>query len=127
NALWHTATDGRPGRFSYDLSSTVLHEIGHGLGFLSNAEYDKFFGTGYLVQPTPYDAYVQLSDGRLFTDFCARSVELGKAMTSPLFWAGSQATAANKGVKPKLYSPKPYEEGSSITHLDEALFASSGA
>ena len=126
NALWHTAIDGKPGRFSYDLSSTVLHEIGHGLGFLSNAEYDKFFGTGYLVQPTPYDAYVQLSDGRLFTDFCARSVELGKAMTSPLFWAGSQATAANNGVKPKLYSPKPYEEGSSITHLDEALFASSG-
>ena len=127
NALWHTATDGRPGRFSYDLSSTVLHEIGHGLGFLSNAEYDKFFGTGYLVQPTPYDAYVQLSDGRLFTDFCARSVELGKAMTSPLVWSGSIATAANNGVKPKLYSPKPYEEGSSITHLDEALFASSGA
>ena len=126
NALWHTATDGRPGRFSYDLSSTVLHEIGHGLGFLSNAEYDKFFGTGYLVQPTPYDAYVQLSDGRLFTDFCARSVELGKAMTSPLVWSGSIATAANNGVKPKLYSPKPYEEGSSITHLDEALFASSG-
>ncbi|MFZ9725392.1 MAG: fibronectin type III domain-containing protein, partial [Candidatus Nanopelagicaceae bacterium] len=126
NALWYTAIDGRPGRFSYDLSSTVLHEIGHGLGFLSNAEYDKFFGTGYLVQPTPYDAYVQLSDGRLFTDFCARSVELGKAMTSPLFWAGSQATAANNGVKPKLHSPKPYEEGSSITHLDEATFASSG-
>lgn len=126
NALWYTAIDGRPGRLSYDLSSTVLHEIGHGLGFLSNAEYDKLFGTGYLVQPTPYDAYVQLSDGRLFTDFCARSVELGKAMTSPLYWAGSQATAANNGVKPKLYSPKPYEEGSSITHLDEALFASSG-
>ena len=126
NALWYTAIDGRQGRFSYDLSSTVLHEIGHGLGFLSNAEYDKFFGTGYLVQPTPYDAYVQLSDGRLFTDFCARSVELGKAMTSPLFWAGSQATAANNGIKPKLHSPKPYEEGSSITHLDEATFASSG-
>ena len=126
NALWHTAIDGKPGRFSYDLSSTVLHEIGHGLGFLSNAEYDKFFGTGYLIQPTPYDAYVQLSDGRLFTDFCARSVELGKAMTSPLVWSGSIATAANNGVKPKLYSPKPYEEGSSITHLDEALFASSG-
>lgn len=126
NALWHTAIDDKPGRFSYDLSSTVLHEIGHGLGFLSNAEYDRFFGTGYLVQPTPYDAYVQLSDGRLFTDFCARSVDLGKAMTSPLVWSGSLATAANNGVKPKLYSPQSYEDGSSITHLDEATFSSSG-
>ena len=123
NALWHTAIDVKPGRFSYDLSSTVLHEIGHGLGFLSNAEYDRFFGTGYLIQPTPYDAYVQLSDGRLFSDFCARSVDLGKAMTSPLFWSGSLATAANNGVKPKLYSPQSYEDGSSITHLDEATFS----
>jgi hypothetical protein len=126
NVLWYTAIDGKPGRFSYDLSSTVFHEIGHGLGFLSNAEYDKFFGTGYLVQPTPYDAYVQLADGRLFTDFCARSVDLGKAMTSPLYWAGSLATAANNGVKPKLYSPQIYEDGSSITHLDEATFSTTG-
>ncbi len=122
NALWHIAIDGKPGRFSYDLSSTVLHEIGHGLGFLSNAEYDRFFGTGYLIQPTPYDAYVELPDGRRFTDFCARSVDLGKAMTSPLVWSGTLGIAANKGVKPKLYTPQTYEEGSSVTHLDEATF-----
>ncbi len=125
NAMWHIELDGKPGRFAYDLSSTVLHEIGHGLGFLSNAEYDRFFNTGYLIQPTPYDAYVQLPDGRLFTDFCARSVELGKAMTAPLFWSGAKGIAANNGVKPRLYSPSPYEEGSSITHLDEATFSNS--
>jgi hypothetical protein len=124
NALWYISSEGKPGRFSYDLTSTVLHEIGHGLGFLSNAEYDGFFGTGYIIQPTPYDAYVQLPDGRLFTDFCARSVDLGKAMTSPLFWSGPLGVAANNGVKPKLYSPSAYEDGSSITHLDEATFKS---
>jgi hypothetical protein len=122
NALWHLEVDGKPGRFSYDLSSVVLHEIGHGLGFLSNAEYDPFFGTGYIIQPTPYDAYVELPDGRRFTDFCARSVDLGKAMTSPLVWSGPLGIKANNNSKPKLYSPKPYEEGSSITHLDEATF-----
>lgn len=126
NALWHIGIDGKPGRFSYDLSSTVLHEIGHGLGFLSNAEYDPFFGTGYLIQPTPYDAYVELPDGRRFTDFCARSVDLGKAMTSPLVWSGPLGIKANNGIKPKLYAPKAYEEGSSITHLDEATYKSSG-
>ena len=122
NALWYTNLDGKVPKLNYDLTSTALHEIGHGLGFLSNAEYDRFFNTGYIIQPTPYDAYVQLADGRRFTDFCARSVELGRAMTSPLSWSGQLATTANNGIKPKLYSPRPYEDGSSITHLDENTF-----
>jgi hypothetical protein len=122
NALWYTNLDGNVPSLNYDLTSTALHEIGHGLGFLSNAEYDRFFGTGYIIQPTPYDAYIQLADGRRFTDFCARSVELGRAMTSPLYWSGQVAIAINNGSKPKLYSPSTYEDGSSVTHLDEEAF-----
>jgi hypothetical protein len=45
-------------------------------------------------------------------------------MTSPLTWSGVAGIAANNGIKPKLYSPRPYEEGSSITHLDENTFSS---
>jgi hypothetical protein len=127
NALWYTNLDGKVPKLNYDLTSTALHEIGHGLGFLSNAEYDRYFGTGYIIQPTPYDAYVQLADGRHFTDFCARSAELGRAMTSPLTWSGAIATAANNGTKPKLYSPRPYEDGSSVTHLDENTFNTGSA
>ncbi len=123
--LWYTGIDGKPSPRSYDLVSVILHEIAHGLGFLSNAEYDRFFGTGYMFQPTPFDAYVQLSDGRTFTDFCSRSADLGKAMLGPLFWSGVSGIAANNGVKPKLYTPSPYQEGSSITHLDEDAFANS--
>ena len=123
--LWHTGTDGKPGPRSYDLVSVILHEVAHGLGFLSNAEYDRFFGTGYMFQPTPFDAYVELPDGRKFTDFCSRSADLGKAMINPLYWSGTSAIAANRGSKPKLYTPTSYEEGSSITHLDEDLFSKS--
>ena len=123
--LWYTGIDGRPSPRSYDLVSVILHEVAHGLGFLSNAEYDRFFGTGYMFQPTPFDAYVQLPDGRTFTDFCSRSADLGKAMLGPLLWSGELGIAANNGVKPRLYTPTPYQEGSSITHLDETLFANS--
>jgi len=123
--IWYTGVDGLPGPRSYDLVTVILHEIAHGLGFLSNAEYDRFFGTGYMFQPTPFDAYVQIPDGRTFADFCSRSAELGKAMLGPIFWSGERGIAANFGIKPRLYSPTPYEEGSSITHLDEATFANS--
>lgn len=123
--LWYTGTDGKPTPRSYDLVSVVLHEIAHGLGFLSNAQYDRFLGTGYMFQPTPFDAYVQLPDGRTFTDFCSRSSDLGKAMLGPLFWSGESGIAANNGVKPRLYAPSPYQEGSSVTHIDEETFANS--
>ncbi|NDC13446.1 MAG: RIP metalloprotease, partial [Actinobacteria bacterium] len=114
--LWYTGVDGNPDQRSYDLKSVVLHEIGHGLGFLSNAEYDRFFGTGYMFQPTPFDAYVQLPDGRTFVDFCSRSADLGKAMVSPLVWSGPSGISAHGNNKPKLFSPSIYIEGSSITH-----------
>jgi len=123
--LWYTGIDGKPSPRSYDLASVILHEIAHGLGFLSNAEYDRFFGTGYMFQPTPFDAYVQLPDSRTFTDFCSRSADLGRAMLGPLPWSGESGVAANNGVKPKLFTPTPYQEGSSITHLDEDTFANS--
>ncbi|MFM8384483.1 MAG: fibronectin [Actinomycetota bacterium] len=123
--LWSADLEGKPSPRSYDLVSVIIHEIAHGLGFLSNAEYDRFFGTGYMFQPTPFDAYVQLPDGRTFTDFCSRSADLGKAMLGPLYWNGEFGVAANNGVKPKLYAPSSYQEGSSITHLDEDTFANS--
>ena len=123
--LWYTGTDGKPNKMNYDLTSVILHEIAHGLGFVSNAEYDSYFGTGYMYQPTPFDAYVQIQDGRYLADFCSRSLDLGKSMINPLVWAGPLATSANNGVKPRLYSPAQYVEGSSITHLDESTYNSS--
>jgi hypothetical protein len=125
-ASWYRGTGSGPSRFEYDLQSVILHEMAHGLGFLSTDSYDTYFGYGSIDQPTPYDAYVQTGDGRRLSDLPSPSLELGEALTSKLVWSGTQGIAANGGVKPLLYSPKKYEEGSSVSHLDEATFPSSG-
>lgn len=121
---WYFGIDGRPTPNTYDLVSVVLHEVAHGLGFMSNAQYDRFMGTAFISQPTPFDAYVQLPDGKTFNNFCSRSTDLGRAMINPLVWSGEFGISANNGVKPKLYTPAPFEEGSSIAHLDERTFDS---
>ena len=125
-AAWNTRGDGVPTNNEYDLQSVFLHEIGHGLGFLSNDAYDPFFGLGSLDQPTPFDAYLQTADGRRLADLPTPSKELGVALTSSLVWSGVNAVKANGGIKPKMYTPARYESGSSTSHLDEATFASSG-
>ena len=120
---WNRRGDGSPTTQEYDLKSVFIHEMGHGLGFLSNDSYDSYLGFGSLEQPTPYDAYAQTLDGRRLADIPSPSLELGKALRSTLVWSGGQGIAANGGVKPLLYTPSTYEDGSSVSHLDEKTFA----
>jgi hypothetical protein len=125
-ANWYRGNGSGPSKSEYDLQSVILHEMAHGLGFLSTDSYDDFFGYGSIDQPTAYDAYVQTGDGRRLSDLPSPSLELGEALTSKLVWSGPLGIAANGGVKPLLYTPKVYEDGSSISHLDEATFSSAG-
>jgi hypothetical protein len=126
-ANWYRGTGVGPSKTEYDLQSVMVHEMAHGLGFLASDSYDEFFGYGSIEQPTPYDAYVQTVDGRRLSDLPSPSLELGQALTSKLVWSGLQGIAANGGVPPLLYTPKNYQDSSSISHLDEATFTASGA
>ena len=110
----------------YDLESVFLHEMAHGLGFLSSDEYDPFTGIGRIDQPTPYDAYALVQDKRRLADLPSPSLELGNALTSKLLWSGPLGIAANNGEMPLLYTPARYEDGSSISHVDEATFSKTG-
>ena len=126
NANWYFGTDGKCPPRSYDLVSVILHEMAHGLGFMSGSYYDSATGEGRILQPTPFDAYAQLPDGRRLIDLPSPSLEIGKAMTTALFWSGANGVKANNGIKPLLFTPSIYERGSSVSHLDEKTFSNAG-
>ena len=124
----YLGTDGNCPANQYDLESIIVHEMAHGLGFLSASDVNVLFGGyGSDDQPTPYDAYAQLPDGTRLMDLPSPSLQLGQALINPLVWSGVYGVAANGGVKPKLYTPNPYQAGSSVSHLDQATFGTSGA
>lgn len=123
-SFWYYGTDGQVPRGSYDLETAVLHELGHGLGFLSSDTYDTSTGLGVLDQPTPFDAFARTQDDQALVDIASPSLALGQALTSPLTWGGARGIAANNGIRPKLYTPGTYQDGSSVSHLDEASYPS---
>lgn len=125
-AYWNTRNDGLSYSQEYDLQSVFLHEMAHGLGFLSTDSFDPIFGFGRIEEPTPFDAYALVEDGRRLSDLPSPSIELFVALRSPLVWSGALGVAANGGVRPLLFTPKEYEEGSSVSHLDEDTFSKSG-
>ena len=127
DAPWYYGVDGKCPPKSFDLVSVILHEMGHGLGFISGSYYDEYSGYGRVDLPTPFDAYAQLPDGRRLADMPSPSIETGKALTSPLYWSGENGIKANGGVKPPLFTPSIYEPGSSVSHLDERTFSQAGA
>jgi len=126
SANWNQRGDDKPRSNEYDLQSVILHEVAHGLGFLSTDVYEKFFGYGSIDQPTPFDAYIQTPDGRRLADMPTPSLELGKTLTAPLYWIGENGKRINGGEKIKMYTPAIYEPGSSVSHLDEATYSKSG-
>lgn len=125
---WYLGTDGNTPSDKYDFVSVVLHEIGHGLGFAGSAGVnDAGLGSiGQLGDPYVYDYFTQLGDvlgSGAILGYSGLPAALGNALTSDLVhWNGPKAVAFNGGEAVDLYSPDPWDGGSSYSHFNDATF-----
>jgi len=128
NFSWYYGTDGLTPAGQYDLMSVVLHEIAHGLNFSGSMSYSAGsgswgYGTGY---PNIYDTFMRDGSGNQLIDtgvYPNPSTAIGTALTSNNIWFhGSNAMAANGGVRVKMYAPSTWAGGSSYSHLDYTTF-----
>lgn len=132
-SAWYLATDGKAPLGQYDFESVVLHELGHGLGFIgsmdvSNNQGNWGAGTGL---PFIYDRFAVNGSGQALLNtnlFPNPSAALKTPLTSRnIFFNGPQAVQAAGGAAPKLYAPSSWEEGSSYSHLDEVTYPAGNA
>jgi hypothetical protein len=134
---WSFATDGSTGAGEYDLVTVIMHELCHGLGFSGLdfnstgagniiCHYNPSTGQCYGTLPSAFEQYLRTSPG-------------GVSISS-YFTSGSQATYENiytsgtglnfsytacgkAGPNGRIYTPDPYESGSTGSHFDESLYA----
>ncbi|MCS6991637.1 MAG: M10 family metallopeptidase domain-containing protein [Chitinophagales bacterium] len=142
NQSWNWDTTGSVPPHQYDFVSVAMHELGHGLGFVSLAKVSNGEGSLGLLTPgdfsplttsfpwpdldslpSIYDRFLVDQDGQYLTELKNPSFALGQKLTSnSLYFAGLQATAANGNSAPRLYAPVTFALGSSITHLNESTY-----
>lgn len=143
DTTWYFGTDGHPSNTQEDLETVVLHELGHGLGFLGSFDgldpiTQQDLGRGYYgltgdgKNPTIFDHFV--SDVRgvplISSSYPNGSVALGRVLrggTNGVRWNGAWGIRAAGMVRPSLYSPPTWMEGSSFSHLDESLYPAGSA
>ncbi|BBY26505.1 hypothetical protein GCM10023114_22500 [Mycolicibacterium sediminis] len=111
---------------SYDFTSTAMHELLHSLGFLS---YVDAPGSNTDRAWTLFDRYVMTAGGtRPMGDDFRWNGNFDPRLTGTgggFFFGGAHAVAAYGGLLVPLYTPNPWEDGSSMSHLDDSTFTGS--
>ncbi|MFN7139079.1 MAG: hypothetical protein ACK4UN_07060, partial [Limisphaerales bacterium] len=116
---WYYGTDGAPPTGDFDFYTTMLHELGHGFGFLSFLNPN---GTWANNAPLIYDHFLTDGSGTLLTSM-NQSQRAAMNTSANLFTDGSFVKAANNGARARIHAPTTYQGGSSISHLDEATYS----
>ncbi len=127
--VWYYGLDATPPGADTDFVTVALHEIGHGLGFLTLVGLNSGaplsgFDDAYMVHMENHATglnYPAMTDGQRAA---------ANVATGDLHWTGANVVAASGiltgGREPisghvELYAPNPTEGGSSLSHFSTSL------
>lgn len=125
---WYYGLDGNPPASGTDFVTVVLHELGHGLGFvtlvnLSDGSKANGLDDAYMLHLEDH------STGELFPAMSDSQRLLASVNTGDLHWVGANVIAAGGGLiggrhpsgHVEMYAPSPIKPGSSLMHFSDAL------
>lgn len=137
---WYFGLDGETPRNHIDFVTVILHEIGHGIGFIgsvkevSEGSETAQWGFGNPLEPAIFDRFVvdgefhELIDESQNPKYPNPSASLYEALTGQrggIFLESEEVNHtlnsqnASRGV---LYTPEEFRQGSSYSHLDQQTF-----
>jgi len=119
---WNTGTSP-PSLFEFDLLSVLIHELTHGLGFLSlsTSTGTSEIATGVF---SFWDRELDTGNGRdLWHDSTAAFLGIPTDLTgndNGIVFVGTYATSSY-GSTPPVYAPSTFSSGSSLSHWDPGV------
>jgi hypothetical protein len=125
---WYLGLDGNPGAGQLDFVTVLLHELAHGLGFLTFANVS----TGALASGLNDTFELNLFDntaGLAWSAMTNAQRQASAINTNNLVWTGAQAvatatTAVTTGKdgsnRPMMFAPSPVQVGSSVSHWNQS-------
>ncbi|GAB5472079.1 MAG: hypothetical protein Mars2KO_01780 [Maribacter sp.] len=128
---WYYGTDGNTPNGMFDFVTIVMHEIGHGLGFVAFRSFDSATGSGTYLgggYPLIYSRFIENGAGVDLLSLTSGTAEVGTLYTSNnAFMNSPKAVEALNGFRPKIYAPFNFASGSSVVHWDESTFPAGDA
>lgn len=133
---WYFGQDSNPPANLIDFVTVVLHEIGHGIGFIGSMVADDDLGvaswgfqnSNNMPQPIIYDRFTEdgeniaLINENVYSNPSSGLYDALIGTFDGIFFDGSDANIVNLGTPVRLYSPFPWQGGSSYSHLDQDTF-----
>jgi Secretion system C-terminal sorting domain len=128
--------DGNTPFNKIDFLSTVLHEIGHGLGFTGSGRANDIelpcdgtskgcwgYNFGAVVYPEIYDRYVENNAGSSILSLANPSAAVRTLILSnSLYFDSPIVRSINGGNRARLYAPAVEEPGSTYSHFNETTY-----
>lgn len=120
---WYYGTDASPGT-DFDFVTVTIHELCHGLGFLSSFDSAGQFGLGSSGDPDIFDRFLVNGVGMVLLNL---PTSPSNVTGNSVFWNGLRGRFAynNDFGSPDnvpIFAPTPWKNGSSLSHLDESTF-----
>ncbi len=139
--------DGNPPSNQFDFVTIVLHELGHGLGFIGSGVVDNgagdaecngvrgngcwgYFNGSFAGFPFVFDQFIEDNRGVPFVDtdiYPNPSRALGALLQSQNLFVESPNVTRLYGDEAPVWAPVTFDEGSSFSHWDEIVFRETSA